>query len=275
MRCLGVAVLVLGFALLGHAQDEGGWDFSGRLSGNAYSSGVVLKVDPSVGYTFNKNFQAYAGLPLYIVRDSGASMNGVGNAYLGFRIDADTDAFLYSTNLDFSVPTGDKDRGFSTGRVTVDWTNNFSRTFSSVTPFASIGIGNTVSDTPFFVRPFSSYGLVGHFDAGATYDITDVFRIAGSAYSVLASGEQRIISRVVPRNPTIAATLRERLAARNPIFAIPTETLVPASSASDHGFSAWFDVSPRPDFDFHVGYNRSVGYDLNSLFFGIGFRVGK
>lgn len=204
-------------------------------------------------------------------------MNGIGNAYLDIRLDVDTDAVNYSSNIDLSVPTGDKDRGFSTGTVTADWTNYFSRSFSSVTPFGSIGIANTISDTSFFVRPFSSLGLVGHFEGGATVDVSDLFRVAASTYAVRASGEQRIISKLIERKTNNSSALRERRLAgrRNRVFEIETDTLVPADVANDYGFSTWFAVSPRSNVDFHVGYNRSVNYDFNSLFFGVGFRIGK
>src|SRR6185436_6359611 len=84
---------------------------------------------------------------------TGSSGVGNGNVYGGFRLWLDSPAVNYVSNLVVTAPTGDKDRGFSTGRVTADWTNSFSRKFSSITPFADAGIANTISDTSFFVRP--------------------------------------------------------------------------------------------------------------------------
>lgn len=61
MRCWGAVVLIVGFALCAHAQEERGWNFSGRLSGTANSSDAVLKVDPSVGYTLTSTFMHTQG----------------------------------------------------------------------------------------------------------------------------------------------------------------------------------------------------------------------
>jgi hypothetical protein len=275
LRCLCLTLIVLGFVLPAQAQDERGWTFSGRFQGSSSSSGTVLKVDPSLGYVFNKYFQTYAGVPVYFVNASGTTstsggfINGIGNAYLGFRLGIENPAVNFASNLVATAPTGDKDKGFSTGQATVDWTNSFSRTFSTVTPFASAGVANTVSDTSFFVRPFSSKGLVGHFDGGAILGLSQFVDVGASAYSVVASGEQRIFSKVVKPELTAGRSGRKR------VFESGGETVGSSDIANDHGFSAWFGVSPTSKVNFEIGYSRSVSYDLNSLFFGIGFRLGR
>ena len=58
------------------------------------------------------------------------------------------------------------------------------------------------------------------------------------------------------------------------VFQTRQATLGPAEIANDHGFSAWLTVRPTPLTDFQIGYSRSVSYQLDSLFFGVGFRVG-
>src|SRR5206468_2431801 len=154
-------------------------------------------------------------------------VKGMGNAYLGFQLAADNPAVNYASNLVFTAPTGDKDKGFSTGRMTVDWNNSFSHSFSSVTPFANAGIANTISDTSFFVRPFSSLGLVAHFDGGATASLSPFARVGASAYAVRGSGEQRIISKVRQRDlqttqPTTSGSSSKR------VFQTSGETLTSA-----------------------------------------------
>src|SRR5262249_28125881 len=149
------------------------------------------------------------GVPFYFVNlssraasTSGGTMSGIGNAFVGLRAGISNEVVNYSSTVELTAPTGDKSRGFSTGRVTADWTNRFSRKFSSVTPFGSAGIANTVSDTAFFIRPFTSLGLVAHFEGGATYDISHRSWLGASAYAVRGSGQQRIISKVIDRQTT-------------------------------------------------------------------------
>ena len=272
-------LIITVFVLPAHAEDGQGWTFSGRLQGSSNSSGLVTKADPSVGYSFSRHLQTYIGLPVYFVnktstiQTSSTSMNGIGNAYVGFHLGVDNPAVNFGSTLEATAPTGDKDKGFSTGRATVDWTNSFSRKFESVTPFANVGIANTVSDTSFFVRPFSSLGLVGHFDGGAMFNPAPVVGVGASAYSVRASGQQRIFSKVRKSGAATAATGNKGPSSR--VFETNGETVGSAVLANDHGFATWLAVHPGSTVDFQVGYTRSVGYDLNTLFFGVGFHLGN
>lgn len=49
MRILCATLLVLGFALPAHADDERGRTFCGQSSGRSDSSGFVMPPDPSIG----------------------------------------------------------------------------------------------------------------------------------------------------------------------------------------------------------------------------------
>src|SRR5262249_13019230 len=153
------------------------------------------------------------------------------NAFLGFRFGTKSDLMNFTSNLEFTAPTGDRSRGFSTGRVTADWTNTFSTKVSSLTPFGSIGIANTVSDTAFFVRPFTSLGRVGHFEGSATYDLLPAVRVGVSAYAVQGSGQQRIISKIKRDTTTTTAGTSTT---KNRVFDNQAETLAEASAVNDH-----------------------------------------
>jgi hypothetical protein len=283
--------MVAGLALPAWAQDDRGWFFSGRFSGSLNSAGTVLKADPALGYAFNRHFQTYAGVPFYFAKESDTAagsttttstttnsfINGIGNAYIGFRIGADNPAVNFSSNLVASAPTGDKTQGFSTGRATVDWTNGFNRKFSSITPFANVGLANTVSDTEFFVRPFTTLGLVTHFDGGARFSLSDFANVGASAYAVSAVGNQTIVSKIRHQSAATSTTTNatSKGNAKSQVFETSFQTVGSADLANDSGFSGWLSVLPQSPVDLHIGYTRSVGYDLNTIFFGVGVRFGK
>src|SRR5206468_453588 len=269
MRLACAIVLVMGLVLPAKAQDERGWSFSGSFSGSSNSGGTVMKTEPVLGYAVNNHFQTYIGLPLYFVNLSATPStmtvpststsgfeNGIGNAFVGFRYSVQNDVLNYTSTLELAAPTGDKSRGFSTGRVTADWSNRFSHRFDSFTPFGSFGIANTISDTAFFVRPFTSLGLVGHFEGGGSYDISRYFRVSGSAYAVRAAGDQTIISKVLRKGSTSIGSSSGSSSGhgKDRVFETQAETVVPADIANDHGVSTWVSVSPHSDVDFHVGY---------------------
>ncbi len=293
----------------GVTDGEQRWTFSQRFQGSSNSAGVVLKTDSTALYTFNNHIKGYGGFPIYFAQQKSSSgahqfMSGVGNVYGGFLVTAENSALRYSSDLVATAPTGDRSRGFSTGHPTVDWTNTFSHASTFVTPYASIGAANTISDTAFFVRPFSSHGFVAHFEAGALFDAARHVRLGASAYGVRAKGEQEIISKVVetPGGPDplmlnsplpgasqsgvllnvtknaglgntglgniVANTAKDRVP---PVFETKQETLAPAEVANDHGFSTWLTLRPASSTDLQIGYSRSVAYQFNSVFFGIGF----
>jgi hypothetical protein len=58
------------------------------------------------------------------------------------------------------------------------------------------------------------------------------------------------------------------------VFETQQQTLGPAAVANDNGFSTWVMLRPTSSSDLQFGYSRSNTYQLNSLFFGIGFHIG-
>ncbi|HEU0006734.1 MAG TPA: hypothetical protein VFS12_12150, partial [Terriglobia bacterium] len=143
--------------------------FNGAIQGSANSNAQVNRLEASVGYNFSRKFGIDVGLPFYFVNSNVSTdpnlngfRSGLGNAFITLRATPTLADWNYVSSLTATAPTGDRDEGFSTGRVTVDWNNFISRSFSRFTPFVNLGIANTVSDTSFFYRPFTSLGLVGH-----------------------------------------------------------------------------------------------------------------
>ena len=154
-----------------------------------------------------------------------------------------------------------------------------------VAPYANLGIANTIADTPFFVRPFSSNGLIGHVESGATLSLGPALYIGASAYSVLPSGKQTIVSKIVevhtepqPARTPPANSRGHGVGLTKPqpdrVFETTREVVGTADLASDHGFSSWIGIEPFRRFDFTLGYSRSQRYALNTVFWGVGKRFG-
>ncbi|MBN2319145.1 MAG: hypothetical protein JXR49_08705 [Acidobacteria bacterium] len=249
-----------------------------RLSGTNYDPGWLFKLDTTAGYRFNRHFEITAGLPVYFTRlpddtveESTDSKNGIGNLYMELRVMADSAGFYFSSSLRSAAPTGNKEDGFSTGRMTVDWNNYFEYNVGRWTPFGSVGIANSISDTHFFTRPFSSYGIVGQFDGGLLFDPAWWVGFGGSVYAVVPSGEQEIYNRVYRSGTSGSEESGNR---RGRIFGDSEYVIVESEDLRDHGFSGWVDIYPVPDVAFEFGYSRSVSYDLDSLYFSARFNFG-
>ncbi len=259
---LGLAFLVASGIAQAQTREAG---LTSRLffGGDTSSVGGIYKLDPSVGYRFNRHFSISAGLPTYFVRpsatasaDGSTSKNGIGNFYLDLRLETSGSDTYFRSALRGTAPTGDRDSGFSTGRVTVDWTNYVSRSFGPLTPFGRAGIGSTVSDTHFFTRPFSSLGLVGNLEGGAELALSHGLSLAGSGYAIVPSGQQKIFSKLVRRGTKSVVVGTEEI-------------------ARDHGASVWLGFDPARQVSLELGYSRSVAYDYNSVFFNILLDLGR
>jgi hypothetical protein len=148
-------------------------------------------------------------------------------------------------------------------------------------PFGSAGLANTISDTHFFNRPFTSLGLVGHFEGGALFEPLEWLGVGGSGYAVTPTGEQKIYSRVIRRlsgtsNAGAGTNLgsgRGRI--QNRVFESVSAATVTEESARDHGFSGWIDLVPASNVIVQLGYSRSVSYDYNSFFFSARFDLAS
>ena len=284
-------MLVTGLMLAGTASAQSttsavdetkGWTFFEDFLGSANSLGQVTKLDSTLGYNFNRYFGVDAGLPVYFVHLSNSTISmtstsgsrtntGLGDLYADLRFTFDTPVVNYVSTLRGSAPTGDTSIGLSTGRATYDWNNHFDRSFGRLTPYLDLGIANSVSDTSFFLRPFTSLGTVGQFDLGAQWKFFPALSFDASVYDVAPTGQQKIFSKFLKHNSTGPAGP----AGHGRVFQNAPETVGSADLAKDNGFAAGFDITPSRYFDLGIGYSRSVHFALNTFYWNVGVNVGS
>jgi hypothetical protein len=251
-----------------------GLTFYSRTQGSYNQSGLVTKLDTNAGYNFSPHFAVDFGVPVYFVRPSTGksssilgtrARNGLGNVYLDLRYTLLKPAVNFVTYATVAAPTGDRTQGFSTGHVTWDWHNHFYRSFGRFTPFANAGVADTILDSPFYLRPFSSLGLIGHFEGGATVNVWGDLSLGGSFYAITPSGDQHVISKLSGKE-----TQSRKGSSLGQIFEIPGQPTLGPDSVSDRGFSFWCEANATSFLDFDIGYSHSTQYSLDSLFFGVG-----
>ncbi len=260
-------------------KEDKGITFYESFRGSSNTLGQVMKLDTTAGYNFNKYFGVYFGIPVYSVRSSAnstttggsGSVTGFGNAYVDLRLTFANPVLNFASILEGTAPTGDASKGFSTGRATFDWANRLDHDFFGFTPFVNLGVANTISDTRFFTRPFSSLGLLGHFEGGGDFKVLHFFSVGASAYDIVPSGQQKVFSRLISSQPSVSVTTTRR---GGGVFEKTQETTGTAAIDRDNGYSAWLDSSPVPFIDLELGYSRSVHFDLNTVSFSVGFNLG-
>ena len=295
LRCarwgaLAVAICVAstGTAAGQPSSESTGFYLYERFDATRNTLGFITRIDSTAGYNFNRYFALDAGVPLYLVRPSETALtsatiaraNDIGNVHLTARINAVTPAITYLGTFTATAPTGDKNKGLGTGRATYDWNNHLERSFGRLTPFGEAGVANTVADTPFFIRPFTSQGLVAHFEGGLRLSLAPRVSVEGSLYTIEPSGEQTVISRVTPSQAPSSPAPPNRgqgmgRGHKQGVFELAQTTVGPAEIARDRGGSVWLSLGPFSVLDFQLGYSRSATYALDTVFFGAGLNLGS
>ena len=280
---LAVVLLFLTATMVAGAQtspnpagQEKGFVFYEDFEGSSNADGQVMTLGSSATYRFSQHFSAGIGIPVYFDRATSptggtVSSNGIGNAFVMLHAGWKQPLVNYATSLMGTTPTGDTKKGLSTGHATFDWDNRLDRDFGIFTPFVDAGVANSITDTRFFHRPFTSYGNLAHFEGGTDVDLSHSLSLTLSAYDIAPWGTQTLTSRLVAGgtagNPGSVKHGR--------IFENTHQTTGTAALARDNGYTAALSYSPRPYLDLAAGYTRSVDFALNTVSFGIGVNLSS
>lgn len=276
-----VALLTACTPVFAQSDFQKGFTETETFQGTVNSDNRLFKVDSTVGWDFNKNFGVFGGVPYYFANTpstttttgttttttSSTSNHGVGNAYVGMNFRAPNQTLDYAGALTVSAPTGSASKGFSTGRAGVDFTNRIAHSFNRFTPFFEGGLSNTVPDTAFTTRPFTSLGMITHLEEGADYEIVKHTFVGGSGYQIVPFGNQKVFSKLVDKGGQGGGQ------GKNP-FDNNAETSG-TGLTRENGFNAWVGFEPSPMWRAEAGFSRSATYNFNSFAFNLRFNVGR
>jgi hypothetical protein len=236
------------------AVEEKGFTLTETYEGSADTDGFVSDINSSVGYVFNPHFSVNMGVSYMFVNPSTSktgttSTSGMGNPSLGFRYSRKGSVLDYSTGVNGAFPVASSAKGLSTGRVTFDWDNHFAHGFDLFTPFLDVGVANSVPDTRFLKRPYTSLGTLAHFEAGSEMDLGDKFSVSASGYYILPWGTQEIFVRGKKSSPG--------------------STKGGVSLTRDDGINLGLDYNLTRFVDLSAGYSYSAYSVINSVSFGV------
>ena len=252
---------------------SGGLEWYEAFEGSTDSSGQVMTLTSSATYHLGEHFSLGAGIPVYFNRSTSTTRtttsDGIGNIFATIGASWKGSGLNYGTSLTGSAPTGDSAKGLSTGHATFDWNNRFDHSASILTPFVDAGVGNSIPDTRFFHRPFTSFGNLAHFEGGTDVGLSHSFTLTLSAYDIAPWGNQTIFSRTVASGATGSGGQRGR------VFQTNHQTTGGASINRDNGFTAGLSLSPKSYLDLDVGYTRSVKFAFNTFSWGLGVNLSK
>jgi hypothetical protein len=243
--------------------------FNGSLS----SGGDVYDWTTAAGYVFDKHFSADFGVPFLFVHgttSTGATTtnSGLGNIFGQLQFVERNPLLNSGAVATVALPTGDSSKGFSTGRVTADLTGQMAKPVGRFTPFLSAGVANSIFDSPYWSRPYTTLGNIVHFEGGTSFALAHFFTLSASLYDVAPWGTQKVYSRVVGKSSsTGSASQHGRVYLNNDL------TSGDSSLDRDNGLNVALDFRPWRYMDFGLGYTHSVHFQTDILSFGVGFNL--
>lgn len=245
------------------AIEDKGFTLTETYEGSGNTDGFITDINSTVGYIFNPHFSINMGVQYLFVNPSSSnssktgatSASGMGNPSLGMRYSRKGSVLDFSTGLNGAFPVASSAKGLSTGRVTFDWDNHFAHDFDRLTPFLDVGVANSVPDTRFLHRPYTSLGTLAHFEGGSELDLGDKFSVSASGYYILPWGAQQIFVRGTKSSSG--------------------STKGGVSLTRDDGVNLGLDYNLSRSVDFSAGYSYSAYSVLNTVSFGVELNVAS
>lgn len=268
-----IAQVPAGSAPAGKSEQTAGMTLNTSFNGSVDSGSSVYDWTTTTGYIFNKHFSTDVGLPILFVHGTTSTGTTTSNAGLG-NIFGQLNFIDKNPTLNFgsvatvALPTGDTSKGLSTGRVTADWTSQIAKEFGRFTPFLSAGLANSIFDSRYWRRPYTTLGDLAHFEGGTSFDLGHSLTLSASAYDIAPWGTQKLYSRIVaqgigPGGPSNHGR----------VFQTSALTIGGSSIDSDNGYNADLDFSPWKYVDLDFGYTHSVHFQLDTFSFSVGFNL--
>jgi hypothetical protein len=267
-------------------QSEGlypGWGFGTRFEGSSSSDGSVYDIATGIGYNFTRHFGVdlgvpynFVGTPTSIKQKNAQAVSGYGLGNIGMDLKwlYPEKTLNYASTIHLGAPTGDPKKGFSSGHATWNWTNHLEHGWGNFTPFIDGGVGNTLPDTKYVKRLYSTFGYNAQFEAGTDID-AGPFSFSASAYDVAPWGPQTVFSKVFRCTSGSKCSAGAKTTDRKSYLNQNVST-GDASLTRDNGFNAGIEFKPSQAkyIDLEFDYSRSVPLRLNSISFGIALDIG-
>jgi hypothetical protein len=179
---------------------------------------------PALGYAINDIFSVDVSIPIYLYRLAESlskrplpdqrlvALRGEpGDTILSGHAQFTPGAFQYEATAALALPSGDKEYGLTSGRVTFDFDNHLERSLGHggshgqprFAPFVDAGLGDsTTLANRLLTRNYTSLGLIAHFQAGMGVALPLGASFESAAYEQLPVGDQKTYSSVTRRGVT-------------------------------------------------------------------------
>jgi hypothetical protein len=269
-----------------------GWEGSVRpilflgATADHNSAGTFITLTPEAGID-TRRAAFVVGVPLYRISAAQLRATGIGDAYAALFLRQRAGRFDLGSSLTVGFPTGNRDQGLGSGKVTVDLNGAVEGRFERLRPFAGGGFTNSVFNNVGYQRPFISNGNAWYATGGIDAQLHRRIVAGAGGFALHATGAHTVISRM---NRMMPPGHDEQPGAGGngtpgmghgtpphpsepPFYGQPRETVVPGDELSDHGPSAWVVFTLHPTVSLNVTVARSLPYELTTVRVGLGFNL--
>ena len=180
-----------------------------------------------------------------------SDLGEAGDTFVGLHAYFRPGAFRNITTGSFSIPTGDREDGLGTGRVTFDFSDRLERYIKQTGLIVDIGGGDSSGlFNRLISREESSLGPLAHFQTGVVFYLPWSIRAQSFAYEQLPLGHQTVYATVSPPGA-------------------PNATVISGTGVSeDNGLTTSLSISVTDNLTLSSYYNRSLRQHLDTVSIG-------
>jgi hypothetical protein len=260
-----------------------------RTSVDYNSSATVYSLVPEFGVD-SSHAAVVVGIPYYRTFGTNVSQGGLGDVYVTGFLRARIAAFDLGSAVTIGAPTGDRDKGFGAGKVTVDATGTMARRIAFARPWVAVGFANSVFNNAGYQRPYITDGNAIHTSGGVDFALRRKLTAGIGGFGLEPIGDQVVYSGTVRAGSPAAGGaipggsmgsgmghgggMTTPPATSMPIYDRAQQSVVKADDLRDYGPLAWFSIPLHAGLSINLVVSRSVPFQLTTVRVSMGVDLG-
>ena len=272
-----------------------------RSSVDHNTSATLYSLVPEVGVD-SSHAALLIGVPYYRSFGTNVSSGGLGDVYIAGLLRGRAAGFDFGSALTVGAPTGDRNKGFGAGKVTIDATGMMARRFEFARPWVSAGFANSVFNNAGYQRPYTTNGNAVHLSGGVDFTLSRKVAAGIGGFGLEPIGNQVIYSATVQAGAAGGGTqppgqqnggmmpggnmgsgtgtgngggMTTPPATSMPFYDSAQTSVVGASKFRDYGPSVWLSVPLHAGLSLGSVVSRSVPFHVTTVRVSIGVDLAR
>ena len=272
-----------------------------RSNADYNSSTTLFSLVPEFGVD-SSHAAVVVGVPYYRSFGSSVSSGGLGDVYVAGFLRGRAAGLDFGLALTIGTPTGDRNKGFGAGKVTIDAAGTVARRFEFARPWVSAGFANSVFNNVGYQRPYITDGNVVHVSGGLDFTLPRKLAVGMGGFGLEPIGNQVVYSTTVQPGSPGGGTQQPGQqnggmmpggnmgpgmgtgngggmtvppATSMPFYDRAQQSVVSASDLRDYGASVWLSVPLHAGLSLGSVVSRSVPFHVTTVRVSIGVDLAR